>query len=253
MMLEFPAWASTILRSVLLLIVSCGTSSFARAAGEGAKPNSDSIASAFDSTVVQIIAQPGQQFAPVIWTFKNHWDFPLVVERFEESCGCLSAQAANNQETPQAVAPGATGKIEALFTAGGHRGLLRKSLHVRFVGHEKPVELVVEATIPSPVELSRRELVWKAGESLNAKTIDISSGTGAAFAITFLPGVPESQFTITRETITSGTVYRLSIIPTPAASGQHCLQIHTDSPDPRDRVNAIFLNVEATRTSTPGS
>lgn len=225
----------------------------AHAAGEGSSPRETSAASAFASTVTRIHVAPNVQTLPVTWTFRNLWDFPLVVERFEESCGCLSAQAANNRQTPQAVAPGATGKIEAIFTAGGHRGLLRKSLHVRFAGHDKPVELVVEATIPSPVELSRRELVWKAGESRDAKTIDITSGTGAAFAITSLPGVPENQFTITRETITPGTAYRLGIIPTPAASGQHTLQIHTDSPDPRDRVNAIFLNVEATRTPTPGS
>lgn len=189
---------------------------------------------------------------PVTWTYTNRWDNPLMVERIEESCGCLSAQAAGNQDAPEAVAPGVTGKIQAIFTADGDRGLLRKSLHVRFVGHDKPVELVVEATIPSHVELSQRELVWKAGESLEAKTIEVTSGTGAAFAITGLPGVPENQFTVTRETITAGTSYRLSILPTAAATGRHCLQIRTDSPDPRDRVNALFLNVEATPSSNPG-
>ena len=219
------------------------------AAGEGPDPN---VASAFATTVVRIRIPAGEQTVPVTWTFTNRWDIPLMVERFEESCGCLSGQVAKNQDAPEAVAPGATGKIQANFTAGGHRGLLRKSLHVRFVGYDKPVELVVEATIPSHVELSQRELVWKAGESLEAKTIDVTSGTGAAFTITSLPGVPENQFTITRETLAAGTSYRLTIVPTAAATGQHCLQIRTDSPDPRDRVNAIFLNVEATPISNPG-
>ena len=123
------------------------------AAGEGPDPN---VASAFATTVVRIRIPAGEQTVPVTWTFTNRWDIPLMVERFEESCGCLSGQVAKNQDAPEAVAPGATGKIQANFTAGGHRGLLRKSLHVRFVGYDKPVELVVEATIPSHVELSQR-------------------------------------------------------------------------------------------------
>jgi len=233
----------------LFVSVCLGIAGVCGATGEGTDPN---VASAFASTVVRIKVPAGEQTVPVTWTFTNRWDFPLMVERFEESCGCLSGQVAKNQDAPEAVAPGATGKIHANFTAGGHRGLLRKSLHVRFVGYDKPVELVLEATIPSHVELSQRELVWKAGESLEAKTIDITSGTGAAFTITSLPGAPENQFTITRETLAAGTSYRLSIVPTAAATGQHCLQIRTDSPDPRDRVNAIFLNVEATPSSNPG-
>lgn len=236
----------------LFATICVGMAGVAVAAGEGTEPGDDTMASAFASTVVRIKVPAGEQTVPVSWEYTNRTDNPMMVERFEESCGCLSGQAAKNQDAPEAVAPGATGKIQANFTAGGHRGLLRKSLHVRFVGHDKPVELVVEATIPSHVELSQRELVWKAGESLEAKTIDITSGTGAAFTITSLPGVPENQFTITRETLVAGTSYRLRIVPTAAAAGHHCLQIRTDSQDPRDRVNAIFLNVEATPTSNPG-
>jgi hypothetical protein len=217
------------------------------AAGEEPETSDDSIASAFASTVVRINVQPGGQEVPVSWTYTNRFDIPLMVERFEESCGCLSGVADK-----EAVAPGESGKIHAIFAPGGYRGKVRKSLHVRFAGFDMPVELVAEATIPSHVELSQRELVWKAGESLEAKTIDITSGTGAAFTITSLPGVPENQFTITSETLAAGTSYRLSIVPTAAATGQHCLQIRTDSPDPRDRVNAIFLYVEATPTSNPG-
>jgi hypothetical protein len=240
-------------RSALLIVAICGAITSALATGEGADPNDDSIASAFASTVVRINVPPGEQAVPVTWTYTNRWDIPLMVEGFEESCGCLSGQTGKNQDAPESVAPGETGTIRASFTAGGHRGLLRKSLHVRFVGHKKPAELVVEATIPSHVELSQRELVWKAGENLEAKTIDITSGTGAAFAITSLPGGPETQFTITRETISDGTSYRLSILPSATATGRHCLQIRTDSPDPRDRIHALFLNVEATPPPGPES
>lgn len=233
-----------LVRTALLAMAFCGATPFVLCAGEGTEPGDASIASAFASTLVRINVPPGEQAVPVTWTYTNRWDNPLMVERFEESCGCLRGQVAKNQDSPEAVAPGASGKIQANFTAGGHRGLLRKSLHVRFVGHERPVELVVEAVIPSHVELSQQELVWKAGESIEAKSIEIKSGTGKPFAIASLPGLPDGQFTLTTETIAAGTSYLVHITPTASATGQHCLQVRTDSPDPRDSVKAVFLRVD---------
>ncbi len=110
----------------------------------------------------------------------------MVVERIEESCGCLSAGIAKGDDAIHQVAPGTSGKIEARFTAGGHRGLLRKSIHVRFVGHDKPVELVAEATIPSHVEISSQDLAWEAADAGLPKTVTLTSGTGKSFAITAL-------------------------------------------------------------------
>lgn len=203
------------------------------------QPTMPAISSAFESTVVKIPVKPGEESITAEWTYTNHWDFPLAVERFDTSCGCLSGKA----DQP-ILAPGQTGKLTAAFSPGQHRGLLRKSLHVRFVNHEKPVELVVEATIPSHVELSTQEVVWKSSKQPEVKTIEIKSGTGKPFTITSLPGLPENQFTLTTETLTPGTHYRLSITPTATAGGQHCLQVRTDSPDPRDAVKAVFLRVD---------
>lgn len=202
------------------------------------------ISSAFEATVVQLSVKPNDKAVDAVWNYTNHWEIPLLVERFDQSCGCLSGKVAPSGH--EAVAPGKSGAIRARFTPSNHRGLLRKSLHVRFVGHEMPVELIVEATIPSTVGLSTRELHWKPDpKSPSAQTIDITSGTGADFAITGLLGVPESRFTITSETLTENRHYRLSITPvgTPG-DGIDILQIRTDSPDPRDRVLAVFLCIE---------
>jgi hypothetical protein len=201
-----------------------------------------SIESAFESTVARLTAKPGNQAVVAEWTYTNHWDIPLLVEHYDQSCGCLSGELSADGHQP--VAPRKSGTIRAQFTPGNHRGLLRKSLHVRFVGHDKPVELVVEATIPSHVELSQRELIWKADDTSAAQVIEIKSGTGKPFTITSLQGLPKNQFTLTTETLTPGTHYRLSITPTASASGQHCLQVRTDSPDPRDSIQAVFLRVD---------
>ena len=222
--------------------VFCAMASGMVAVGQ-AKP----VSSAFDSTVCKLTVQPGSESLTAEWSYTNHWDFPLTVEKFDTSCGCLSGKA----DQP-ALSPGQSGKLRAAFSPGQYRGLLRKSLHVRFVGHEKPVELIVEATIPSHVELSTQELVWKAGEKPEAKVVEIKSGTGKPFSITGLLGVPENQFTILSETVEEKKHYRVSITPKSEAIGQHCLQVRTDSPDPRDSVQAVFLRVDKSPPTASG-
>jgi hypothetical protein len=215
--------------------------------GASASGTAKPIASAFDSTVVKFSVKPGESTITAEWSYRNHWDFPLAVEKFDTSCGCLSGKA----DQP-ALSPGQAGKLRAAFSPGQYRGLLRKSLHVRFIGHEKPVELVVEATIPSHVELSSQELIWKVSEKPETKSIEIKSGTGKPFSITGLLGVPENQFAIVSETVEEKTHYRLSITPKSEAAGQHCLQVRTDSPDPRDSVQAVFLRVDKSPPTASG-
>jgi uncharacterized cupredoxin-like copper-binding protein len=211
----------------------------------------DEVAAAFETRVVKLDVMPGETDAPLVWSCTNRWEIPLVVERFEESCGCLSGGADS-----VAIAPGESGEIRAKFTPGPYRGVVRKSLHVRFVGHEKPVELVAEVTIPSTVECSTRDLVWIT-DQFAPETIEVKAGTEADFQITGLVGVSEEQFTIDKQVVTEGRHYRLVVTPRPGAGvGTKCLQVRTDSPDPRDQVIGVFLRIEkpsAAESSEPDS
>lgn len=205
------------------------------------------IETAFESRVMRLAAPAGQapgQPLEVSWTYVNHWDFPLLIERFEESCTCL-----RGRPEVDAVEPGKSKVIRANFSAGSYRGLVRKSLHVRFVGHAESVELVAEIEIPLSVQLSRHDLVWQraAGDSNpSVQTVDITAGTEVDFRITDLRGVMPSEYAIQTDTLVEGRHYRLTITPAAtAAIGTRCLQIRTDSPEPRDRVLALFLRTEA--------
>lgn len=201
-----------------------------------------SIRSAFASTITEIKAMPDDAGIPVEWTFTNRWDFPLLVEKFDASCGCLSGKM--NPEVDEAVAPGKSGVIRASFTPGAYRGLVRKSLHVRFVGHDGSVELIVEAQIPHTVEFSERELSWDEDARGEAKIIDITSGTGVDFTITHVGGVSDEMFRIAQESIEDGQHVRLSVTPSDTApAGVHTLLVRTDSADRRDRVAAVFLHL----------
>ena len=65
-------------------------------------------------------------------------------------------------------------------------------------------------------------------------------------------GLPENQFLVASETVEEKKHYRLQITPTSEASGQHCLQVRTDSPDPRDATQALFLRVDRSPPTSSG-
>ncbi|MES2982264.1 MAG: DUF1573 domain-containing protein [Verrucomicrobiota bacterium] len=202
-----------------------------------------SLESAFASTTAKIATTSNAVNVPVEWTFTNHTDQPMAVEKFDESCGCLSGQAQLEGTVP--VNPGESGVIRASFTPGGYRGIVRKSLHVRFVGYQKSIELIVEASIPSSVEVSNKEPVWTVGEEIKTQNIDVTTGTGEDFHIKSLQGVPETLYKISQETVTPKRHYRIQITPISASAPDlQTLQIHTDSKDTRDQVQAVFLRVE---------
>lgn len=194
--------------------------------------------SAFKTTEVKIDVKPGQRSFVAEWEFTNKWGFPMIVERIGNSCGCLAAKAASDKP----VETNKSGAIKATFTPGNRRGLVRKSLHVKFYGHKKPVELIVEARIPSPVNLSNQELIWAAGEEPGTKVVNVTTGTGQGFRITRLLGVPEKLYKIRKEVVAKDKHYRLHITPLGKPSpGVQTLQVRTDSKDPRDRIKAVFL------------
>lgn len=182
---------------------------------------------------------PDAQNAPVEWRYTNQGKDPLMVEKFEESCGCLSGKL--DQKVHQT---GEGGVIRASFTPGPNRGTVRKSIHVRFVGHEKPVELIVEAKVASSVELSTHEVVWAPDAAGKSQQVEVTTGTGVDFEITALQGIAESQFKISKETLTPKRHYRLTLTPVSVETpGVNCLQVHTDSKDTRDQVLPLFLRI----------
>jgi len=198
-----------------------------------ASPSERAIVEAFDHPVSQVDSGSRE----VSWSYVNHWDFPLVIDQFEESCACLRPTGE-----VESVKPGESGVIRAAFDVGIQRGLIRKSLHVRFAGHEGAVELVAEALVPLGVELSTHELVWSEGVT-GALFVDVTAGTDESFQITALRGVQATEFEIQTETVAAGRHYRLTVKPGPSAPKgvARCLQIQTDSADPRDRIVAVFL------------
>jgi hypothetical protein len=202
------------------------------------------IAKAFANAIQHVKVAHGASSMPVEWSYTNHWNIPLLVERIDSSCGCLAAQIDHQQ-----IAPGVTGVIRATLTTGNQRGDLRRSLFVRFVGFAQSVEIIADISIPSSVALSSSQLSWPvAGSSASASSetqiIDLTSTKDSVFSLTGLLGVQESQFSIIQKTVTPGKHYQLHITPVNAhttAAISTALQIRTNSTDPRDQVLVVLL------------
>jgi len=196
------------------------------------------VGSAFKERVIKFASKAGEKGKLVRWDFVNQWDLPMMIERIDVSCGCLLG--TKNEDM---IKPGKKGHVEASFDPGPFRGKLQKSIHVRFVGFDKPVELSIEAMIASTVETSTRDLFWPPKSELLPQTIDLTAGTGIPFEVTGLTGISEEFFVIKKETVKEKFHYRLTITPLsidPPAI--HCLQVRTDSKDLRDGILPVFLH-----------
>lgn len=228
------------MRLLPAVFLSLGNISFSQDSDNQDLAAKNGIRSAFVATEVKIDVEPSKKEFVAEWKYTNPYEQPLAIDAISSSCGCLAAPKVEFKP----IAKGESSSISATFTPGNHRGILRKSLYVTFAMYEKPIELVVEAHIPSPVELSTQELSWTKENKNQPQIVDVTSGTAQDFEITGLLGVPESLFSVVKETVTEKRHYRLRITPTgePVQNIQ-VLQVRTDSKDPRDQVIAVFLRV----------
>ncbi len=209
------------------------------------------VRSAFESTTAKIEAMPADREVPVEWHYTNHWDFPMIVAEIHGSCTCLGGDV--KQVNAGEVPPGGNGVIRGHFTPGPHRGLLRKSLRVRFAGHEGLVELVAEARVASTVEITEDRLDWTEEARDETRSVEIHSGTGEPFEITGFTGSAESHYGIEKKTIEEGMRYQLKITPEAGAGpGLQTLLIRTDSADRRDRVKALYLRMPSASGAPSG-
>jgi RHS repeat-associated protein len=104
----------------------------------------------FEHQLVKKTIQATEKEIVLSYPFENIADYPIVVDKFEESCGCMSGKW-DGVEVP----PGGKGEIKAVFTAKGLRGKVTKSLRVNFVGGGK-VELAAQVDIAEVLGFSER-------------------------------------------------------------------------------------------------
>jgi hypothetical protein len=85
----------------------------------------------------------------VDFEFTNIGDVPLLVTSARGSCSCTKPSFA-----PEAIAPGASGKITALFETKDKHGTFKKSIYVFSNATDKnePFELEIMGNVIAPVK-----------------------------------------------------------------------------------------------------
>ena len=196
------------------------------------------VAAKFDSKEIKTEAEPGAAVVELCYEFTNTGDFPLAVEKFSQTCGCMQGAWDG---VP--VEPGARGRITAKLLTRGLRGKVRKSLHVKFF-ESGDVELIGEVRIPEVLTYSAQTLRWKVGGETQSKHVDIGvtsktpvnvlsvSANDPAFSCELLAGE-------------DARTWRIVITPRDTKTARICvLQVRTDSKDPRDALHGLFALVE---------
>jgi len=203
-------------------------------------PSAEDLRNVFLDRTVQLEVQPGKQSYDVEWSFMNLFGVPMKIERIESSSDSLKGKTGHPQFEDLDV-----GAIKATFTPGELRGLVRNSIRVYFVGCENPVRLLLEARIPTAVEVSTSELTWlneRLSKADRTRSIDVTSGTGEPFAITGLSGLSEDSYAVSQETVVENRHYRLHITPADKlTTGTATLQVRTNAEDPRDQLLSVSL------------
>ena len=113
----------------------------------------DDLKGAFFETEVLLDVDPAKAAYDVEWSFVNLDRLPIKTDRIVTSCNTLLIK------TKQRSVPGRRlGVIKASFRPSPEYGVVRETVRVYFVGFKKPVELVLEASIPAQLELTASDL-----------------------------------------------------------------------------------------------
>jgi hypothetical protein len=202
---------------------------------------------AFSTREIKTAVEPGVAVVELTYEFKNTGDFPLAVEEFIHSCGCMVGEWDGKP-----VDPGATGKIKAKFLTKGLRGRIRKSLRVKFLAMGT-AELVAEVTIPEAITYSAQTLRWEVGAAPLVRQVDITVHTKTPLHVLSVSN-NDPAFTSTLETLEEGKLYRVTLTPRDTDAERVCvLQVRTDAKDPRDALQGLFALVEKSVALTPST
>ena len=157
--------------------------------------------------------KPGQERVEVSFPFTVEGEDSVTITGIETSCGCTVA--ALEQRT---YAPGESGEVRAVFTLGDRRGEQRKTVTVRTDDPEALViTLTIAVTVPEPVTLTPRLLLWSPGEPPEPKPVVIEAGTKEDITIEEVQSAADTLAVETVE-VEAGRRYELRVRPKVAAA-----------------------------------
>lgn len=113
---------------------------------------------------VELVAQVDQDRAEAAFHFKNTGPQKIAIVDVRTSCGCTTATLDK-----RVYEPGEEGEIKAVFNLAGRSGNQEKVIQVLSDDSpEKPMNLVLNVTIPDAFIIEPRLLIWKKSDAAEA-------------------------------------------------------------------------------------
>lgn len=191
------------------------------------------------TTELSFTTQPFQSTQEVVFEFQNTSDRAVTLLDVQSNCDCLEVTTAE-----RILAPGAQGKIKALFRVGERAGVTERVVTVATDEGSNPVSLRVRVEVPEIASFEPRTVNWRIDEAINEKTIEIRPAAKVELQLRRAQAT-NSAFTVRLETVETGKFYRVHLKPTdtkqPASAA---IRISGKESGGRDVVLSAYANVQ---------
>lgn len=218
-------------RLIILLTVLLGHSAFAELV--------------FEKTRIQRHATPDEKKVTVEFPFKVTGQAVRITGK-EAPCTCLSAEFHPKLKGGVEKAEwkvGEEGKLVAVFEIGTFKGTQAKSVLVSHDGQKKPIELVVELTIPVALEISQATQKWKVGGPSETKIFHLEVKTDDPLSITKHHGT-NPNFPYELKVLKPGRKYEVHVTPRSTSERSFgMIRLETDSSLDRYKTSQLFVVV----------
>lgn len=195
----------------------------------------------WESTHLEFAPSLGVQQVSGAYKFKNVGVHTVKILRTQTSCGCTTTNL-----TKKEYAPGESGTIEVTMTLPDDGGRRHKQIYVHTDdpdGASTTLEITAEVT--RVVELLPHMLVWKQGQTPEAKEVLVTVAAGATVHVLNATSVSGS-FTTKLETLEDGRRYRVVVTPQKLAQVETTrIAIATDFPADAPKTYHVYARVIA--------
>lgn len=162
----------------------------------------------FDSSEINLNAQPFDTSLTGTFTFTNTGDEPVSITNITTSCGCTVA----SPEAVKTYQPGETGNITAKFEIGARTGNQHKVVNVFINNAETPTHrLQFKARIPKIVDIHPMLVRWKDNET-DPQNINLKIKPELGIKVTEVKSTNPS-FLAELVTVKEGESYRIVVTP----------------------------------------
>ncbi len=192
----------------------------------------------WERTSAEVETSFGQASIEASYPFKNTGTYPVKILEVDTSCGCTYAAASK-----EVVAPGESAEVMAFFETETREGPQGTTITVRT---DDPAQsrtvLKLQTDIPPAAILPQRTVIWKPGQPLEVRQMDITTELG----VTLKLGKPKRLLPVKAalEPLEYGPGYRLTITPDEGAEeASGLLPIEATWGEGNTRTYGLYLRI----------